>query len=215
MTKKNKFTLLAIMALVWASTKGQEAQLTSADNVNVITSRIESSNSKIQSLQSDFIQEKELSFLEEKVFSSGKFYFQRENKIRWEYSKPYSYVIVMNGSLIRIEDEGKTNTLDASSNRLFSSISHILAGIIDGSVIQQEEQFKAKFLENERMVKVLLEPRMSGFKEFIQRIELDINKKDYNVDAVKLVEKNGDYTLINFTNKKFNAPLQEDIFSVN
>ena len=195
--------------------KGQDNTWQPAKDPGSISAKIEASNRNIQSLQCDFEQEKELSFLEEKVFSSGKFHFERENKIRWEYVTPYSYIIIMNGSLIRIVDEGRSNTLDASSNRLFSSINEVMAGIIDGSVIQRSDRFRASFFENQQGVMVSLDPMMSGMKEFIDRIELEMNKEDHTVDALRIIEKNGDYTLIAFKNKKINAPVAQELFDVN
>ena len=56
---------------------------------------------------------------------------------------------------------------------------------------------------------------MSGMQEFIQSIVLEINKKDYTVDSLKIIEKSGDYTLIHFINKKFNAVIPENLFDVN
>ena len=214
MERRIKLTAISIIILVSVSLRGQESAFRPVQDVEGVTSQIIASNGKINSMECTFVQEKELSFLEEKVFSSGMFYFQRENKIRWEYETPYSYIIIMNGNLIKIQDEGKTNTLDASSNRLFSSINTIMSGIIDGTVIQRKDQFNSKFFENDESIRVSLEPLITGMKEFILSFELDMNKEDYTVDAMKIIEKNGDYTLIIFKNKKLNAAIPEDIFSV-
>jgi hypothetical protein len=89
-----------------------------------------------------------------------------------------------------------------------------MAGIIDGSVLQEEEQFTSSFFANEEKFRVSLEPVVSGMKEFISSIELDINKVDYTVDALKIIEMNGDYTLITYKNKSFNDPIPEEIFSI-
>ena len=36
------------------------------------------------SISSDFVQEKQLSFMEEPIVSEGQFFFKKEQKIRWE-----------------------------------------------------------------------------------------------------------------------------------
>ena len=205
---------VALLLLAGFAGKGQQNGWQPVEDPRPIIDGIRESGREIRTMQCDFAQEKELSFLEEKVHSSGKFYFERENKIRWEYEEPYSYIIIMNGNLIRIEDEGRSNTLDASSNRLFSSINAIMAGIIDGSVVTKEEQFRSAFLEADAKVRIVLQPVMTGMKDFIGSIELDMNKQDFTVDALKIIERTGDYTLINFKNKQFNTPVREEVFRI-
>jgi outer membrane lipoprotein-sorting protein len=212
--RRNNALLIFLLLLPNPFLMGQENAFQPAKDPDLIMARIEEANRDIQTLQCDFEQEKELNFLEEKVFSSGQFYFERDNKIRWEYTEPYSYIIIMNGSMIRIVDEGRTNTLDASSNRLFNSINTIMAGIIDGSVIRQTDQFQVSYFENKKTVRIILRPLMPGMKDFISSIELDLNKKDHTVDALKINEKTEDYTLIMFKNKIFNEPVPEKIFDI-
>jgi outer membrane lipoprotein-sorting protein len=192
----------------------QDSGFKTVNDPKLLIGQINEANQGLNTLQCDFDQEKELSFLEDKVFSSGKFYFQKKDKIRWEYEKPYSYIIIMNGSVIRIQDGEKTNRQDASSSRLFSSINVVMTGIIDGSAISNEEYFISTFFESGAQVKVDLVPAISGMKEFISSIEIYLDKSDYGVAALKIIEKSGDYTLIMFKNKKLNATLPVSVFSV-
>ena len=192
----------------------QESGFKAVDDPQKLIGQINAANQGLNTLQCDFDQEKELSFLEDKVFSSGKFYFQKKDKIRWEYEKPYTYIIVMNGSVIRIMDGEKTNRQDASSSRLFSSINAVMTGIIDGSAISNDQYFSSTFFESATQVKVELVPAMAGMKDFISSIELYLDKSDSGVESLKIIEKSGDYTLIMFKNKKLNAPIPVSVFSV-
>ena len=105
--------------------------------------------------------------------------------------------------------------MDASASRLFGSINSVISGIMDGTVIKKTDLFKSLFYEDENTLLVSLLPVMAGMKEFIKTIELEINKNDYTVDSLKIIEKSGDYTLISFSNKKFNAAVPENLFDVN
>src|SRR4051812_4814271 len=62
-----------------------------------------------QSIQADFVQEKNLSMLSDKIVSKGKFWFKKDNKVRMEYSSPSYYLLVMNGKDIKIKDGQKEN----------------------------------------------------------------------------------------------------------
>src|ERR1019366_4376014 len=57
-----------------------------------------------QSIQCDFVQDKNLSMISDKIVSTGKFWFKRENKVRMEYEKPSYYLLVINGNMIKTKD---------------------------------------------------------------------------------------------------------------
>ncbi|MFO7614933.1 MAG: outer membrane lipoprotein carrier protein LolA [Bacteroidales bacterium] len=168
---------------------------------------------KTQSITSDFTQEKEMSFLEEKVTSTGKFYFQKENRLRWEYQKPYHYVIILNNNRIRIIDEGEVKDYDAGSNRMFVEISGVMSGLVNGTLLQSDK-FGQTWHEAAGYYRVVLLPKETMMKDFLAKIDLKLSKQDFSVDELKMFEKSGDYTLITFRNKKMNETIAADIFNV-
>src|SRR5438045_7261862 len=56
-------------------------------------SGLEQFSKNTHSIQSDFVQEKKLKMLNDKVISKGKLYFKKEDKLRWEYEEPYRYIV--------------------------------------------------------------------------------------------------------------------------
>ena len=50
-------------------------------------------------------------------------------------------------------------------------------------------------------------------KEMISEIQIYFDKKDYSMSKLKLIEPGGDYTNIEFTNKKFNTTIPDEKFS--
>ena len=70
----------------------------------------------VKSIESDFTQVKYLDVFDEKVTSKGKFYYQKSNKICMEYFRPMDYLIVINGSKLKIVSDGKKSIMNLSSN---------------------------------------------------------------------------------------------------
>ena len=60
-------------------------------DTTALKQKIESMSKATTSIESDFIQEKNLSMLSEKIISKGHFVFKKENLLRWEYSTPSKY----------------------------------------------------------------------------------------------------------------------------
>ena len=59
-------------------------------------SKMESQSKLINSIESDFTQEKYLSVMSEKIITKGHFLFKKVNMLRWEYTDPYKYLIAIN-----------------------------------------------------------------------------------------------------------------------
>ena len=65
---------------------------------------LEKFSKNTNSIQSDFIQEKKLKMLNDKVISKGQLYFKKEDKLRWEYQDPFQYVVAMNNGKVMLKD---------------------------------------------------------------------------------------------------------------
>src|SRR5262245_1118284 len=84
--------LLLIPGFVQAQYPGYKI-LTDA---NDFKTKFTAASQKTNTIKSDFVQEKELSMLSEKIVSRGKFWFKRENAVRMEYTTPFQYLMIIN-----------------------------------------------------------------------------------------------------------------------
>jgi len=168
----------------------------------------------ITTIESDFIQKKHLSFFSEDVSSKGKFYFKKENMLRWEYTSPIKYIMVMNQDKFYVKDNNKVTTFDVKSNKMISEINEIMISCIKGNILKDDEQFKISYYENNLIYLVKLAPLSSKMNEYIQRIELYFSKTNFTLTELWMIERSGDYTKISFRNKKINEKIADEIFSI-
>jgi outer membrane lipoprotein-sorting protein len=209
-----KLSKLIIFILVVQTTYSSFAQKQEEIPVSEPAKLIEQVNlfsQKTISITADFTQVKDMSFMEEKVSSIGKFFFEKEKKLRWEYTEPFAYAIILNGERIRIIDEGKSKDFDAGANRMFLEISNVMTGMVDGSLLTGDK-FKTSWFEADGFYLAKLIPAGDAMKDYLERVELKLNKSDYSVDELKMFEKSGDFTHIIFRNKKLNETIPADIF---
>jgi len=210
MKLKKIFFLLQAILTTFAAISQEIKEVPVKDPLK-ITEQINLASAKTNTITADFIQKKEMSFLEEKVTSSGIFYFQKEKRLRWEYTEPFSYTIIMDGDRLRIIDEGKSKDFDTGSNRMFLEISEVMTGMVNGTLLNSP-QFTTTWYEAPGYYKAELVPTGAMMKDYLSRIELKLSKSDYTVGELKMFEKSGDYTLITFRNKKLNETIPADIF---
>ncbi len=179
----------------------------------VLKQKIENMSKTTVSIESDFVQEKNLSMLSEKIISKGHFVFKKENLLRWEYTTPSKYLIIINKEKVMIKDEKKTNKYDMNSNKVFKEINDIMLSCVQGTIFKSNK-FKTSYFENEKGYKLELIPQVKNMKETFKKINLYFDKNVTSVSKMEMIENNDDLTSLDFTNKKLNAPIAETIFIV-
>lgn len=182
-------------------------------DTTALKQKIESMSKATLSIESDFIQEKNLSILSEKIISKGHFVFKKENLLRWEYTSPSKYLIVINKGKVVIKDEKKTTKYDMNSNKVFKEINDIMLSCVQGTIFKSNK-FKTSYYENDKFYKLELIPQVKNMKETFKKINLYFDKNVTSVAKMEMIESNEDLTSLDFINKKLNAPIAETIFIV-
>lgn len=175
--------------------------------------KVEQMSKTVNTIESDFTQEKNLSMLSEKIMSKGHFVFKKENLLRWEYQTPYKYLIVINKDKIWIKDEKKTNKYDMNSNKVFKEINDIMIACVQGNIFKSGK-FKVTYFENDKYYKLELYPLQKNMKESLKKINMYFDKNVTSVSKLDMIEPNDDYTTLEFTTKKLNGPIADNIFTV-
>jgi outer membrane lipoprotein-sorting protein len=167
---------------------------------------------KVISIRSDFTQEKELIALTEKLTSTGKFWFKRNNLVRIDYEKPFVYRMIMDGNRIYIKDDGKENTVNVKSNKLFQQVNRIMLDCIQGTITESND-FKPRVFESGSKYLLELTPVGKSLKDLFAAIVLTIDKKTSSVDIIEMKEVGGDRTRLIFTDKAINQPIGNEVFA--
>ena len=165
----------------------------------------------IKTMESDFEQEKYLSVMSEKIVSKGHFCYKTSNRLRWEYLSPFQYLIVINNSKMQIKDNGKIKKYDMNSNKIFKGINEMMMSVIQGTLFNNKD-YSVQYYENDKSFLLSLTPKQKTTREFLKTIQLFIGKSDYSVHKVSMIEPGGDYTHLNFSNRKTNEPITDDKF---
>ncbi len=203
-----KFILVLLLPLTVFSQAFKAVKDTSA-----LKQKIESMSKATNSIESDFTQEKNLSMLSEKIISKGHFAFKKDNLLRWEYSSPSKYLIVINKEKVMIKDEKKISKYDMNSNKVFKEINDIMVSSVQGTIFKSHK-FKTNYFENDRFYKLELIPQDKNMKDTFKKINLYFDKSVTSVAKMEMVEASEDVTLLDFSNKKLNAPIADNLFII-
>jgi len=203
--QKSIFTfVIAILGvfLVHAQPEG----FTEVADTAYILQKVNEVASQTNTINTEFVQEKNLAFLYEKITSKGILLYQKPEKLRLEYISPFSYLLIMNDGELLIRNDDKEIKIALESSTMFNEINDLIINSIQGSILNMPE-LSAFFYENDESFFVQLWPQQEGLKKYIKTIELYISKKDYTVTDFKVIELSDDYTLIKFVNKIINEEI--------
>ena len=168
---------------------------------------------KTTTIKSDFVQEKNLGMLAEKIVSKGKFWFKKDDQVRMEYNQPYQYLLIINKNNVFVKDGQKENKISTKSNKLFQQINKITVDCVQGTAFNNPD-FKVNVFESGQAYLIELTPVVKGMKEYFKNINVIISKKDYSVNRIEMYEQSGDNTMISFVNKELNPTLPDALFAI-
>lgn len=182
-------------------------------NLKELSQILNENAGKTNTIISDFVQIKHLAYLEDSVVTSGKFWFKKENTLRWEYTNPFKYIIVINNGKFIVKDESKKNEFDIKSNKAFQEVNKMIVSSVRGTLLE-ENMFDIVAFKNATSYLIRLTPKNKNMKSIIQQMDLYFNNKDYTIFKVIMRENKDDYTVISFKNRKINEPISANIFIV-
>ena len=210
LTMKYLLTLLASVMTALATM----AQTSNITDMQKFENQLKETASKLISIESDFTQVKHLDMFDEDVTSKGKFYYLKDNKIRLDYSQPLNYLIVINGTRLKIVADGKKSVMQLNSNKMMNEMQDIITACMVGSLNRMNDNYNLEYQEDKEQFIVRITPRSKVVKDYISNIEIRLNKTDLSVDQLRMYENEADYTDYKFSNKHFNQLKDESLFSI-
>ncbi|MEO6718781.1 MAG: outer membrane lipoprotein carrier protein LolA [Ferruginibacter sp.] len=208
-----KILLLLFMLLSVYVSEAQYAGYTMVQDVAKFRTEFAGATQKTTSIKSNFVQEKDLAMLSEKITSKGKFWFKKDNLVRMEYSQPYQYLMIINKDKVFVKDAQKENKVSAKSNKLFQQINRIMIDCMQGTTLNNSD-FRTRVFESKTAYLVELVPVVKGLKELFKNINVVVDKKDYSVSSIEMQELAGDNTIIRFSSKELNTNIEDALFAI-
>jgi outer membrane lipoprotein-sorting protein len=166
-----------------------------------------------QTISSSFKQTKHMKMMNEKMQSKGLFYYKQTDKIRIEYTHPFTYLLVMNAGQIMVKDENKSNKINTKNSKTMQSVNKVMMDCMRGTVFANKD-FSVKAFDSKSQYLMQLTPVNASMKNLFSRVDVYIDKANNGVTKLLMTETGGDYTEMNFSNIVFNSNLSDALFSV-
>ena len=206
------FLLLSMILLLGAGRALAGVPSVPTGNVALFAS-LERTAGSVQTLESDFIQEKYLGMFKTVLSSKGRFYFSKPDLLRWELTAPVASGFVIKGEQGRRwhQRTGRTESFQISQEPVMKIVSDQLFAWARADFAWLEKEYQIRVL-SEAPVALRLEPRSAAMAGFLHHLLINFSADGRYVRSVELHELDGDYTRINFLNTAVNKPLPADLF---
>lgn len=165
---------------------------------------------RVESVQADFVQEKNMAILARPLLSTGKFLYQAPDSLRWEYFTPLHSVLLMDNGQIRkfVKKDGQFVEERGMGLSAMQVVMQEITGWLDGD-ITDTATFLAKQIDANRIV---LTPREEVLAKIISRIELKLLDQSGLMESVILYEGEDSFTKMNFSGALLNKQIPEASF---
>lgn len=179
-----------------------------------IKQKVNQTASAMKTMQCDFVQTKHLKMLNNDFVSHGKMYYQQSNKLRWEYTSPYSYTFILNNDQVLLKNKQRNDLIDIKQNKLFREIVRIMMSSVVGNCLADDKNYKVSIatIGNEWVATLL--PQRKDMKQMFQKLVLHFNAKKSVVNTVELFDKNGEKTIIELKNIRINETIHPHMFVI-
>ena len=202
MKKKTIFILLLALLTtsVWAQS---EKPLSEAESQKVVASLTQAASS-MQTLQCRFVQEKTSSMLAEPSIAKGTMHYAAPDRMRWEYTEPYAFALVVNGEQIVKVTDGKAEALDGKSGRMYQGMVGLIMGSASGKKLFDPTVFDVALYDDNEFWRAEMTPKRRDMKRMFGQLVFRFDKKTNGISRVEFKDAGGDVTSIRFEEIKVN-----------
>lgn len=179
-----------------------------------IKQKVNQTASAMKTMQCDFVQTKHLKMLNNDFVSHGKMYYQQSNKLRWEYTSPYSYTFILNNDQVLLKNKQRNDLIDVKQNKLFKEIVRIMMSSVVGNCLADDKNYKVSIATIGIEWVATLLPQRKDMKQMFQKLVLHFNAKKSVVITVELYDKNGEKTIIELKNIRINETIHPHMFVI-
>jgi outer membrane lipoprotein carrier protein len=180
-----------------------------------VRQRINNVAANMRTMTCNFVQTKTLHMLKSKVTSRGNMYYSRANRLRWEYTSPYHYTFILNGQTVWLKNSRGNSRINVEQSKMFKEITRIMMSSVLGTCVSNNRDFNVSLQGHGNSWHAVMRPKRNPMKQMFSTITVYFDMARSMVSSVRMVERNGDTTVIQLRNVRTNTPVNAKVFSLN
>jgi len=195
-----KRLLLTLGAVIWSmGIYAQDGTPVTAGQRAAVMKRITEATTRISTMKCKFTQTKTSAMLTQPVVAVGNMEYTAPGTLRWEYTSPYSYALLINGDSITTLTNGAQTKTSAAWRSGMRNMAKMVVGSLNGKNLFDERMFTITLFDQDKHYYAVMVPKRKDMRRMFSSITFYFAKDDQMVDRVVLEEGPGESTTIQFT----------------
>jgi len=178
--------------------------------------QLESKLSKVRTLKVNFVQEKEMAILEQKLVIKGRITLQQPDRLAWRVNSPIRFAMILDGATLHqwSEDSGAVQQFSLADNPVFKTAMKQIQSWFSGNYLALTSDFNVTLLHDPPLT-LLFTPRAgSATRDLITRIIMRFGTDEYFLDSLEVDETGGDKMRITFSQMELNPAVARTEWNV-
>ena len=207
----NKPCILFLLLLLATQAYAQPAGFTKLESIETVKAKMKKLGESQQSISSTFTQVKKMEYLDIAIKSQGDFWYAAPANVRWEYTTPYEYIIIINNGKLSLISGDNQNDFNLENSEMFEQINALMVGTVTGNIFNSSD-YNVEVFESSGLYLFNIKPKASFMDGVLTGIDMFLEKESGKVTKIKMIETPENYTEISFANIKLNEAIPEGIF---
>jgi outer membrane lipoprotein-sorting protein len=188
----------------------------SSQDIKTVLGDLEKTMSGTKTIQTDFIQEKNLALFNQKIILKGRIFIQKPGLLSWRVMSPMRYSMVMKGSTISQwdEDTKQVQQVSLANNPSFQVVIVQMQNWFCGTFKSMLDDYKITLTTEHPIFLEFVPLENSVSRNFIKRVTVLFQNDERYIKEVHIEEENGDSTSLSFVNTQLNLPIEPSAWEV-
>lgn len=206
--------LSLFLALIFITNlSAQNQEITDDNRINIITEAITNKCNEINTLECNYIHEKSISLLDDKLKMEGSVTFMLPNNLHWSCKNNDNQSFTLKNDSIRINNGNGINIMPVQEHLIFREIHKIINNSICNKSFIDHNNFRPSFYEDENNVIIILKPKKNRMKSLFGEMCFFFDKNSFLINKIEITDSNNDITTISISDIYINETIDTEIFN--
>lgn len=208
------FVLVVVASMAWSA--GEGGEVATAEVVLVRLKELEVRLGEVRTVQTDFIQEKQLALFDRTLVLEGRIAIERGHRLAWHVAKPVRHSMVLQGERMQLwdEDANQVQTIKLDSNPAFKAMFEQLRAWFSGEYSLLAANYVVSLRSEEPLTFAFVPKAGTAMAKAIVEVTVSIAADRRRLTEIEMVEEGGDRNRIRFLNTVLDEPIPAAMWQV-
>lgn len=186
------------------------------DGLDAVLNRLERNVAAIRTVDTEFVQEKSLAVLKQKLVLHGRACIRKPEHFAWHVTQPTKFSMSIIGTRLRQWDAetGRTQKINLEKNVAFQAAAVQMRRWLSGDYAALRSNYTVELLSTNPVALRFVPMAGDAAEKFIASVTVSFRQDERYIDSLEIAEPGGDTTRLRFVNTVLNEELPDSVWQI-